>query len=319
MNVGIGPRNTAGQAWMLARALRSRGIPAESFAPEHHRPPMGWPVDRRVPRKHWTLDGWSDYMASFSHLIAWNGLSPIHGSWFSSDPDPRVAVMFRGSDLRRPGYHRRLEPWSPFGKDLLSARLDKRAEAMRQRLHRWAGQVFVATVEMCDYDSRAIWCPIIADPVPERRPLLERPKPLVLHNPTNVQMKGTVEPDSAYDLWQPGPLSRDDMLAAIAQADVVVGGLRLGDYGGTEIQAMAAGRVVVGNISNRVRMRMQMPVPIVQADPHSIREVLQDIAAYPDDYRQIAADGSAFHERFHNGEASVAALRSWLHERTVTA
>ena len=318
MRVGIGPRNTSGQAWMLARVLRDHGIDAESFGPEQHTPPMGWPIDRRTSSKPWTEPGWDEYLAGFTHLIAWNGFG-LRGGWFDSFRDPRVALMFRGSDLRLPTYHRRLEPWSPFGhKAPLITRLEIRADLMRQRLARWQGPIFVATAEMIDYEPRAVWCPIIADPA-KGRPLFTGRKPVVLHNPTNEMMKGSVPTDPAYELVQPGRVSAQRMLDLIADADVVVGGLRLGDYGGTEIQAMAAGRVVVGNIGNRVRSRIPAAVPIVQADPSNVLDVLRDIAANPVNYRAIAARGQEFHRQFHDGRYSVAALSTFLGTQAVAA
>ena len=304
---------------MLARALRAHGIDAESFANEQHKPPMGWPVDRRIDERISRIPGWEEYIARFTHVLAWNGLGP-RGRWFDQDPDPRMALMFRGSDLRVPDKHRRMEPWSPFpptGEHKLSDLLRVKAEGMHNRLSRWSGPVFVATAEMRDYCARAVWCPIMADPA-TGRPLFTG-KPVVLHNPTNLFMKGTLSPDPAYDLVQPGPVSRQRMLALIADADVLVGGLRLGDYGGTEIQAMAAGRVVVGNVSPRVRSRIPDPVPIVQADPSTVQDVLRDIAANPDRYRDIAAQGPAFHERYHDGRYSVAALGAFLGTEAVAA
>jgi hypothetical protein len=53
-------------------------------------------------------------------------------------------------------------------------------------------------------------------------------------------------------------------------------------------------------------------VPIVQANPDTIVDVLRDIASRPDDYRAIAAKGPAFHARFHDGSYSVAQLAGFL-------
>ena len=314
MRVGIGPRNTAGQGLALARALRAAGFDAESFATEQHRPPLGWPVDHRLVGLYWKATDWPVYLRGFTHLVMWNGLTP-RGRWWWSDPKSHGALMFRGSELRRPDVHRDVERWSPYGEDELSERLRHQSARLARWLNAWQGPVFVATVEMLDYaPPRARWVPIIAEPVPEPAPLFSGPQTVVLHQATNGMLKGSryVVPVSGIELRRPGMITPPQMLAAIRSADVIVGGLVLGDYGGTEIQGLAAGRIVVANVSERVRSRMPVPVPIVQADPSTITEVLRDIAAHPDDYVHLSEEGRAFHAQFHDGRYSVEQLGGFL-------
>jgi hypothetical protein len=103
------------------------------------------------------------------------------------------------------------------------------------------------------------------------------------------------------------------MLREIRAADVVVDGLVLGAYGGTAIQAMAAGRLVLGNVNATVREALP-DLPIVQAYPDTVVDVLRDVAARPDHYRAIARRGPAFHARYHDGRYSVAQLGGFLSE-----
>ena len=281
--IGIGPENTAGQAYRLAVALRREGHDAVSFTPRPHR--LGFPVDR--------LAG-PDFAANCAHVISWTGWPFEH---------PHVAYAYQGSEVRRPSIHRQREPWSPFGDDEITARYEARVRAPRQ-------PAFVATLDLRDYVRNATWLPIIAEPA-VGEPLFRRPKPRVLFAPTNAFLKGTVPPDPAYDLVTPAFMPPDEMLAEIARADVVVGGLRLGSYGGTEVQAMAAGRVVVGHVSPA--MRSDLPdLPIVEADPATIVSVLRAIAADPDAYRPVAERGPAFHARWHDGRYAAAQVAGWI-------
>lgn len=295
MKVGIGPQNTAGQAYRLAVALRGAGIDAESWTPTHHR--MGFPVDRVGGMRK-----------TYTHVIAWTGQRVDHR---------RVADAFQGSELRDPYVHARLERWSPFHDPEVA-----RGIMRNHRLPRPGVPTFVATLEMLDYVPAAGWIPIIAEPAPIG-PLLRRPRPVVLFNPTHGTMKGARYVDALdvpeVDLRRPGPLSPAEMLRAIGEADVVIGGLVLGDYGGTEIQALAAGRVVVGNVGARVRSRMSVPVPIVQAEPDTLADVLRDIARRRDAYRELAAAGPPFWAEYHDGRRSVAALSEFLGLAAVAA
>jgi len=284
MRVGIGPANTAGQAYRMAVMLRERGVDAESWSPKPHR--LGFPVDRIAP---------IDYARRYTHLLSWTGTPfPRH---------PHVAYAYQGSEIRRPSVHRLLEPWSPFGDDAFSAKLEARIRIPRL-------PAFVATLDLLHFVPGATWLPVLADPA-DGRPLFRRRKPRVLFAPTSGFMKGSVPSDPAYDLRQPDFLPQGDILRAIAEADVVVGGLRLGAYGGTEIQAMAAGRVVVGHVSEGVRA-MLPELPIVEANPDTIRDVLRDIANDPDRYAEEAARGPMFHAIYHDGRFAFDQLADFL-------
>lgn len=285
MMVGIGPVNTAGQATRLAAALRRSGVPAESWSPRPHR--LGFPVDRLGP------------MGRYSHVVSWTGVPVRH---------PRVADAFQGSELRVPSMHRALEPWSPFGDDDFTHELERRLRTQRDV------PTFVATMELLDYAPGAKWIPIIAEPIAGGPLLAGRPR--ALFAPSNGVLKGAACVDALdvpeVDLIRPAWMPPSDFLALLASVDVVIGGLVLGDYGGTEIQGMAAGRVVVGNVSPRVRSRLPEACPIVQADPSTLAGVLRDIAARPEHYRTIAAEGPGYAGRWHDGRQSVAALGEFL-------
>jgi hypothetical protein len=325
MMVGIGPTNAGGQAFRLAKALRRHGIDAESFAIVYQHPePLRFEVDRIIAKGEWAGAAWRTYLRRFTHLLSWNGLSPVGpGRWWSDEPGPS-AVVFRGSELRNPKHHARLEAWSPFKhRDELTDKLQARNDRLRHRLRRHPPALaYVATLEMRAYLPRARWLPIIADPVEGQR-LLARKRPVVLHMPTNDQLKGSRYVDAlsadGFTLRRPSLLRPEQALAAIAASDIVIGGLVLGDYGGTEIQAMAAGRVVVGNVSDRVRQQMPVKVPIVQATPDTLPKVLAAILADRPRYREIGEAGRGFAERFHDGRYSVGQLADFLAVGSVAA
>lgn len=283
--VGIGPVNTAGQASRLAAALRLSGVPAESWSPRAHR--LGFPVDRLGA------------MGRYSHVISWTGVPLAH---------PRVADAFQGSELRVPSVHRDLEPWSPFGDDEFTRDLERRLRKPR------AVPTFVATADLIDYAPDARWLPVIADPIAGGPVLAGRPR--VLFAPSSGVLKGAAYVDALdvpeVELLRPAWMPPAEFAALLASVDVVIGGLVLGDYGVTEVQGMAAGRVVVGNVAARVRARLPEACPIVQADPSTLASVLRDIAARPEHYRAVAAAGPGYASRWHDGRHSVAALGEFL-------
>ena len=98
------------------------------------------------------------------------------------------------------------------------------------------------------------------------------------------------------------------MPALLAEADVVLDQFSLGSYGVLACEAMAAGRVVVGNVGGRVRDRVRDLVgedpPLVQATPDDLEDVLRGLLADPDGARAAALRGLDFVGRVHDGHRS---------------
>jgi glycosyltransferase involved in cell wall biosynthesis len=99
-------------------------------------------------------------------------------------------------------------------------------------------------------------------------------------------------------------------------ADVVLDQFRLGSYGVAACEAMAAGRVVVGNVTDAVRRRVRettgSDLPVVQAEPDEIADVVLRLIDERDWGRARAAEGVAFVERVHSGPLAAEALRGFL-------
>lgn len=319
MRVLLGPINTAGSALRLAEALRKHGIEAESAAVDDSGGrPLLWPADRRLPLRWYSLD-WDRHLRTFTHFLLWSGLSirrPRH--WFDEDRLPgKAAIVATGSEFRLPLVHKKLERWSPYGTDALSQKLIRYSERWHRRLLRRPLPVFVHTAGMTDYGS-STWMPIIGYPLPNR-PLLKRRRPVVFYAPTNALLKGgkyvsALDPEG-YELVYPtanGLIRPDDVDRGLVESDILIGGLVLGDYGLTEIEGMAAGRLVLANVGERVRSKLPESPPIVHVTPDTLASTLADVLANRDRYRAIAARGPAFVDRYHDGRYSVAQLRRFL-------
>jgi hypothetical protein len=321
MRVLLGPINTAGSALRLAVALRREGIGAEAAAvDDSNGRPLLWPADRRLPRG-WHNAGWERHLRSFSHFLLWSGLSLRRQRHWWDDAGHilpgRAAIVATGSEFRLPLVHKTLERWSPYGDDAFSQKLIAYADRWHARLERVPLPVFVHTAGMLDYGP-ATWMPIIGYPL-TNRPLLVRKTPVVLYSPTNALLKGAQYVEATdwtgFDLVYPsrnGLVTPNVVDEALIDCDLLIGGLVLGDYGLTEIEGMAAGRLVIANVGERVRAKMPEEPPIVHATPDTLASIIADILANRDRYREIAARGPEFVERWHDGRHSVAQLRPFL-------
>src|SRR5699024_9822596 len=123
----------------------------------------------------------------------------------------------------------------------------------------------------------ATWLPLVVDTDlwhGEVAPMSSGRPPVVLHCPNKPALKGSDAVDEVCNELQALGLIRyvreesltpEQMRTLVEGADIVVDQLRLGDYGVTAIEALSAGRVVVGHVAERVRGRIPGDLPIVEA------------------------------------------------------
>ena len=342
----IGPANFAGQGFAWARALERDdpevGAVTFSIAREGG---FGFPSDYSVStlvyrrNSRWQRDQFSYLTSGFTHVIAEVG-RPICGWLHGGDPlqeaaalaeaGVRVALLSHGSDSRLPRRHAERQEWSPFrDSDWADVSwLQWQAERFVGQLRRFPGPVFVSTPDLLDDLPFATWCPVVVEPAKwnSDAPVVERERPVVVHAPSHDRIKGTelvdaaMEPLAARGLIEYRRIGRvpfGEMPAVYREADVVLDQFRLGSYGAAACEAMAAGRVVVGNLSDDVRTRVRdltgLAVPVVQATPATLAEVVEALVENRAEAVAAGRAGRAFVESVHSGRRSVAVLGTFLH------
>jgi glycosyltransferase involved in cell wall biosynthesis len=105
----------------------------------------------------------------------------------------------------------------------------------------------------------------------------------------------------------------------ISWADVVLDQFRLGSYGVAACEAMAAGKIVVGHVIPDVRHIVQentgMSLPVIEATPQSLSDVLTGIAQSTQQISSLQATSREFVERVHSGQRSAEILmNNWLND-----
>lgn len=297
----LAPRNISGQATEYARAVAPLGIDAEvwSFGPTA----FGFHADRVIdpdrlmsdPSLRWdvlreAVDRFDVFHLQYSRSL----LPAMHPAtpelWdlpLLASLGKRVVMHFRGSDVRLPSVHRELEPDSYF--DAMATPVDE--ERLRNRVticRRYCDRMLVSTPGLLDYVPDATWLPHVVDPEvwhPPARP--QRRTPVVAHIPSSRATKasdtivpvlermaasGTITMSVLHDL------GRDEMRAALREADVVVDSLTIGDHGLVSVEAMASGAIPVCHIRDANRER-NPGVPVVEATVATLGDVLASLAA----------------------------------------
>lgn len=250
----------------------------------------------------------------------------------------RPAVLYHGSEVRDLREHAERYPHSPFRVpegdwDDYFRTLQAVVERNRADLARWQERglpVLVSTPDLLDVVPGATLLPLVVDVdrlaaageasgvVP-----LARERPVVLHAPSNPRLKGTHAVEEVLEGMQRAGLvdyrrlsgvPHEQMAAFVADADVVVDQVVLGNPGVLLTESLAAGRLVLAHLSQEVRATWgagQEP-PVVEADPGTLREVLDDVLGGRTAYQELAARGPSWARTHHDGRRSAEVLRGWL-------
>ena len=340
----IAPANYAAQAHAWARAIEAAApVSAQNLTIGPGDSPR-FATDDFVPRNvaekshGWGRRQTEALREAFTHVLV-EAQRPILGRRLRGDVRREhahlrsagiaVAYVSHGSDLRRPSLHADADRWSPFRDhdwDLLST-LERVALDSRAVLDDVGEQVFVVTPDLLRDRPDATWLPNTVHPAQwaTDAPLLATPQVRLLHAPTNARIKGThlIEPviealvaGGGYEYRRVEGAPASAMRDAYAGADIVLEQFRLGIYSTTAIEALAAGRLVIAHVAEDVREHVLrhtgLEVPIIQATPDILADVLADIRARRDHYRAIAGRGPMFVDAVHSGRMAATTLHSFL-------
>ena len=345
----IAPVNYSGQAYAWARALETddADISARNMAIEV---PGGFDfaADLLVPVGTYHNDAdWQqrqlDAASHATHVLI-EAEEPPFGRLLGRsvaaqaqallDRGVDVAYLAHGTDARLPSRHMREHPISYYDDPAVYLPRAEQVAARNIELLRNSGRmVFVSTPDLLSDLPGAFWCPVTVDPArwaaDDRR---ERPAgaPLrVAHAPSVAAYKGTplimpvlerlqAEGLIELDLIQGVPSA--DMPARFAAADVMLDQFRTGSYGVAACEAMAAGCIVIGEVFDRVRADIftatGLRLPVLEAVPGTLEDVLRRLAAAPDLSRERARSVE-FVSAVHDGRHSARVLQQhWVSRQT---
>jgi len=234
-------------------------------------------------------------------------------------------VIFHGSEIRDPAKHRELFAYSPFqnADDEFTQRLQAANDALRRQLATYEGPVFVTTPDLLEFVDNGTWLPLTVDvnALASDRPVLERAVPVVLHAPSSSALKGSAYVDPVLTELEARGLIKyqrvegvrhADLAALVKDADIVVDQLALGSYGVLACEAMAAGRVTVGHVADRVRAKLPTELPIAEATADDLGAVIERLVSERETSRKLADSGAAYVRELHDGRRAVAALLPFL-------
>ncbi|MDO8338747.1 MAG: hypothetical protein Q7T15_10905 [Microcella sp.] len=337
----VAPVNAAGQGEAWARSIEREldGVAALSLQVGR---PGGFAHDVGIlvppPVFTWSRD-WQSALRvamaeSVTHVLLESG-RPILAGGVRGDVERDLrwlagtgittALLWHGSDIRDGRRHASEHAHSPYADASWPHReLDAIATRNRRLAARSGVPSLVSTPDLLDDVPGATWLPVVVDPAlwamepppPQRGGLLR-----VVHAPSSGPIKGSelVEPivrtlaaEGVIEYRRIEGVPHAEMPAVVRGADVVLEQFRLGSYGVAAVEAMAAGRIVIGSVDERVADRVDaasgLRPPILSSSPDGLYRLLRELAADPSAALASAARGPEFVRRVHDGSLSASVI-----------
>ena len=336
----IGMLNTAGQAREWANAMRhNTPAAAESWAMQRpEEAAISFAADRTYTLVNGAADqAWKDLLQAPTkptHLIIESGKPiVIRGTFrrmlFQALTARRhrigPALLFHGSDIRVPSLHAATHTDSPFHESLdgLTARLEQRTKQMHRWLWVWPFPIFISTLDLKRFVPRGRWLPIVPDAswfTPMSAISTDRPRPHVLHLPSRRALFQSDRVDQiCQQLHDEGVIeyrsitgvSPGEVRAHVEWSDIVIDKIGLGVTGVMGAEAMASGRLLIGDVDQIVRSELP-DLPLIQSSTSTLEQVIRDLVADRSTWDARAAAGQAFARKYHDGRYSAAVLAKWM-------
>jgi len=340
----IGAENAAGQGAAWAESLRThaRGVSAQSFAVDRGSP-FGHAVDRAIPApvfawsSRWQRRHRAHILNQATHVLIEGG-RPFFAGGMRGDAviDARrvgragreLAYVWHGSDIRDPDAHAARRAESPFATGAVDDRLRRalrdHVSRSRQLLRAVPAPSFVSTPDLLADLPDGHWLPLVVDTAAwqsQHPPLSRERRPVVVHAPSRAALKGSavidavlerLAADGIVDYVRVAGVSRTELRERVLDADVVIDQLGIGSYGVLACEAMAAGRIVVGDPSEQVRAVVSeatgREVPITVTSSAGLEASIREICTRPDAAVRRAAEGPAFIADVHDGRRAAATI-----------
>jgi len=327
----MAPNNIAGQPITLVNELKRRGIDISlvQYTGKLKGHKFGYDVDKIVQYEYKNRD--EIQIATIESLLA-DGVGIFHfwlrslffsvGSYydFTGFDIPiirsygrKIVYRFTGEDLRIKSVHINKNPYNAYQYGYETIVDEYRQRKYLDFLSENVDQFIVQDIELQEFCPEAKVVPRSLDI--SRYPYIgqkNKDRPLVVHAPSNPEVKGTQFVRAAIDqLRQEGlpfdyreisNLQHDEAIALYKRSDIVIDQLFIGWYGVLSIEAMALGKVVITYVREDLYEKHVPRIPIMNANPDTIVEVLRSALTDYDSRVEIGLQARTFAEKNHSVE-----------------
>lgn len=332
------PTNIASLPVHTARAQREAGIDARVFEFGYGRSRL---VDYegvewvQLPANYRTLRG-IRVIAQYARIIAWADV--VHWYFASRilprDLDFRIlravdrprVVEWMGSDIRRPSVELADNPVFARAIDdptLAHMWSDERSSESQRQFHE-AGFLPACATGMVQYvrdeyldDLCVVDRALPLEDYEPHYPRADQLTPLIVHAPSRMVSKGTPAVLGAierlagqlpFDVDLVHDVPRAEALKRIQNCDIFIDQLIVGDFGMAALEAMALGKPVIAYVKPSLRDRYPSGLPVVDATPESLEDVLRALLAAPARRAELGMLGRRFVEEYADSRSRAQQL-----------
>jgi hypothetical protein len=148
----------------------------------------------------------------------------------------------------------------------------------------------------------------------------ERARPRVLHLPSRRELFQSERVDQICNRLHDEGLIEYRSVTGVPPAevrnhmewaDIVIDKIGLGVTGVMGAEAMATGRLLIGDVDQIVRDKLP-DLPLIQSSISTLDQVIRDLVADRSTWAARAAAGEAFARKYHDGRYSAAVLAKWM-------
>lgn len=240
--------------------------------------------------------------------------------------DVTLGVVFHGTDARDPKLAKQLDASSYFfdaDEDWVKV-VASRAQRNRRQIEDLGLPTFVTTPDMLRHVRGSQLLPITVDAASwvTSSPPFRGVIPRVLHRSSgNPFTKGSkyiipaleaLRDAGRIELVTPPVVRHASMRALIRSSDIVIDQLQSGTYGVTGLEAMAAGRLVVANISAHSEIGTPRVPPVFDASPSNFASRMNELLDSPGLMSLLASEGPSYVSSFHSSEVAARVLLDFM-------
>jgi len=340
IRLGLGTANSAGQLSALAVALsKARKDISVDLIMACRPTVLPYPADNHIDisrerRLDVQLAQVRRVLGSYTHLVV-DGFRPVlgrlNGDHVGADLPAltrariAVALLGHGSEIRDPSAHlarHRLSAYLDAPEDVLR-RLTEVVATNKATAERSGLPLFVTTPDLLDDLPTATWAPLIVDVDAWAcdRPVLQSPRPIVVHAPSRRWTKGTdrivpvltaLHDRRVIDFRLVEGVPWNQMRDLVHDADIVVDQVMIGSYGTFACEGMAAGKVVVAYVHEAAHKAVGVNPPVVNAAADSVGEAIEFLLDDRAAGMALAAEGLRYAREHHDGRRTVRAFEGFL-------
>mgnify|MGYP002630276036 CR=1 FL=1 len=240
-----------------------------------------------------------------------------------------IVYRFTGMDLRDRVIDLKENPFSPFryGYEGITEDEDKIRRLYIDYLSCYVDQFLVQDPELQQYmpNAKIIERAIDLD-IWKNVGISENGRPLIVHGPSNKEIKGTSfvlkaceelrDEGLIFDLKLVHGVSHAEAVSWYKKADAIIDQLHIGAYGVLAVEAMALGKPVLCYIRDDLYSKRYGEMPIINCNPLNIKEKIRYVIKDYEFRKEFSVKGRAFVEKYHDVNVVAPRLKE-IYENTM--